>query len=190
MVRVIHTFLNAKKTWKLNLRVLRFYLKVIINPIYSIKSHNASINLNTIMIQRLDSRLFVHFLVHNAHSISMFVIFAINRYSDQIKMIQELNEKLLDMTMQVLQINCWAVWTPITVWLCLTLGDHPQSTSTLRWREGVLTTYPTKAIRFSIHKVSHQRGPKIGKIVDVIYGWSLTRMLKSIVSLKSRTIVR
>ena len=41
--------------------MLRLYLHVILNPIYTIKSHNASINLKTIMIQRLDSRCFCSF---------------------------------------------------------------------------------------------------------------------------------
>ena len=73
---------------------------------------------------------------------------------------------------------------------CLTLLN-PWGSSTIHVdSEGEgRRNYPTKAIRFSIHKMSQQRGPKIAKIVDVIYGWSLTRMLKSIVSLKSRTIV-
>ena len=57
-------------------------------------------------VTKINVQMHMVVLVHNAHSISMFVIFARNRYSNQIKMIQELNEKLLYMTMQVLQINC------------------------------------------------------------------------------------
>ena len=38
--------------------------------------------------------VFFHFLVHNAHSISMLVIFARNRYSNQINMIQELKREI------------------------------------------------------------------------------------------------